>query len=129
MHKRIVFFIGTLTEGGARLSASGNDVCKLGGNVALGPNVMIACHKAITIGNNVNVQIYDHAHDFRHSGGLKENHYTKGDVKIGNNFWIGANAFILKETVKADNCIVAANSTVKGLFIEKEYFDCSKEVY
>lgn len=84
---------------------------------------MIACHKAMTIVNNVqlspNVQIYDHDHDFRYSGGLKENHYTEGDVKIGNNVWIGANVVILKGTVIADNCVVAANSTVKGLLIEK----------
>ena len=112
-----------LMRGGARIRVSSNAVCKLGDNVALGPNVMIACHKLITIGNNVqlspNVQIYDHDHDFRYPGGLKENHYTEDAVEIGDNVWIGANAVILKGTRIADNCVVAANSTVKGLYNEK----------
>lgn len=37
-------------------------------------------------------------------------------IVIGNNVWIGLNAIILKGTIIGDNCVVSANSVVKGQF-------------
>lgn len=39
-------------------------------------------------------------------------------MKIGNKVWIGTNSIILKDTIIGDNCIIAANSVVKGVFPE-----------
>lgn len=38
------------------------------------------------------------------------------EVVIGNNVWICINSIILKGTTIGDNCVVAANSVVKGYF-------------
>lgn len=37
-------------------------------------------------------------------------------VKIGRNVWIGVNAVILKGSSLGDNCVVGANSVVRGCF-------------
>lgn len=111
-----------LMRGEARIRVSKNSNCIIGNNVALAPNAMLACHKKISIGDNVqispNAQIYDHDHDFRCIGGLKANHFTEAEVHIGNNVWIGANAIILKGSHIGDNCVVAANTVVKGSYSE-----------
>ncbi len=63
-----------------------------------------------------NVLIYDHDHDFRAFGGLKEKKYVCERVEIGQNCWIGANSVILKGTILGDNCVVGAGSVIKGTF-------------
>lgn len=37
-------------------------------------------------------------------------------IVIGNNVWIGLNAIILKGTIIGDNCVIGANTVVKGEF-------------
>ncbi|MBD3756142.1 MAG: acyltransferase [Gammaproteobacteria bacterium] len=37
-------------------------------------------------------------------------------IRIGNNVWISMNAIILKGTTIGDNCVIGANSVVKGDF-------------
>lgn len=80
---------------------------------------MIACHKSITIGNDVmfspNVQIYDHDHDFRVAEGVKAGKYKTEPIIIGNNVWIGANTIILRGTVIGDNTVIAAGCVIKGV--------------
>ena len=38
--------------------------------------------------------------------------YDNKSVKIGNDVWIGANAFIMPGTILGDKCIVSAHSVV-----------------
>ena len=104
---------------GAKLRVRKGAVCKLGKNVSINSNNMIACREFIVIGDDVqlspNVQIYDHDHDFRVEGGVKAGKYKTSPVKIGNNVWIGANTVILRGTEIGDNCVIGAGSIVKGL--------------
>jgi acetyltransferase-like isoleucine patch superfamily enzyme len=44
---------------------------------------------------------------------FREN-YEKGDIRIGNNVFIGAQSVILPDTIIHDDVIIAANSVVKG---------------
>ena len=103
---------------GAKIRVRKGAGCKLGKNVSVNSNNMIACHVCIEIGDDVqlspNVQIYDHDHDFRAEGGVKSGKYKTAPVKIGNNVWIGANTVILKGTEIGDNCVIGAGSIVKG---------------
>ena len=73
----------------------------------------------LTLGENVsiahNVRIYTSGFDVKEfllSGTKIERNM---DVYIGNNVLIGSNSFITPGTVIGDNCIVSANTVVKGI--------------
>lgn len=101
----------------------------IGENVSINHGCMIVCHEKIEIGDDVqfspNVMLYDHDHDFRTIGGLKEMKYKTSPIKIGNNVWIGANSIILRGSVIGNGAIIGAGSVVKGeipagkVFIQK----------
>ncbi|WP_407450194.1 DapH/DapD/GlmU-related protein [Fibrobacter sp.] len=105
---------------GAKIRVRKGAECIIGNNSSVNSNNMIACHERIVVGDNVqfspNVQIYDHDHDFRVTGGLDENKFRTAPVEIGNNVWIGANTVILRGTKIGDNCVVAAGCVLKGVF-------------
>ena len=105
---------------GAKIRVRKGAECIIGNNVSVNSNNMIACHERIIIGDNVqlspNVQIYDHDHDFRIEGGIKEMKYKTSPVEIGNNVWIGANTVILRGTKIGDNCVIGAGCVLKGCF-------------
>jgi len=105
---------------GAKIRVREGGNCVIGSNVSVNSNNMIACHESVEIGNNVqfspNVQVYDHDHDFRVTGGITAMKYKTAPVKIGNNVWIGANTVILRGTVIGDNCVIGAGSIIRGDF-------------
>lgn len=107
---------------GSKIRVRNNAECIIGNDSALNSNNFIVARERIELGNNVwlspNVQIYDHDHDFRIEGGLKENKYTTSPVKIGNNVWIGANTVILKGTTIGDNSVIGAGCILKGDYPE-----------
>ena len=71
----------------------------IGDNVAIGAFCSIFCSSnAISCEKNT----------------LFKDSYVKGDVRIGNNIFIGAQCVVLPNTIIEDNVVVAANSTVKG---------------
>lgn len=110
---------GLKMRDGSKIRVRKGAKCVVGKNVSIGSNSLIACHSNIVIGDNVqfaqNVQIFDHDHDFRAEGGLKENKFKCSPVSIGHNVWIGANCVILRGAVIGDNCVVGAGSIVKGV--------------
>lgn len=104
---------------GAKIRVRKDAICKIGKNTSINCNNMIACHKSITIGDDVmlspNVQIYDHDHDFRVAEGVKAGQYKTESIIIGDNVWIGANTIILRGTVIGDNVVIAAGCIIKGI--------------
>lgn len=104
----------------AKIRVRKGGVCKIGNNVSVNSNNIIACHEYVEIGNDVqlspNVQIYDHDHDFRAEGGVKSGKYKTAPVKIGNNVWNGANVVILMGTEIGDSCVIGAGCVVKGKY-------------
>ena len=90
----------------------------IGNGVYVNSNNMIVCRESISLGNGVelspNVQIYDHDHDFRVDGGIKQKKFKTTPVIIGNNVWIGANSVILRGTTIGNNAVVGACSLIKG---------------
>jgi acetyltransferase-like isoleucine patch superfamily enzyme len=93
---------------------------EIGDHTFLNHGCMIVSHQKIKIGNGVqfgpNVLLYDHDHDFRIQGGLKDLKYTTAPIKIGDNVWIGANTIILKGSQIGDSCVVGAGCVIKGEF-------------
>lgn len=111
---------------GERIYFSKNAMLRVmqGGHLAFGDRCFFNCNACITawgktvIGNDVlvgpNVVIFDHNHDYRATGGVTSQHMKFGEIKIGNNVWIGAGAIILAGTDIGDGAVVAAGSVVNG---------------
>jgi acetyltransferase-like isoleucine patch superfamily enzyme len=51
---------------------------------------------------------------FPNAKGISDFVYSKGDIKIGNDVWIGAKAIILSGTIIGDGSIIAAGTVVSG---------------
>lgn len=98
------------------LAVQRNASIVIGKNVGFGNGCEIVCHGKIEIGDNTlfgpNVMVYDHNHEFSFSRGVNRTHYEIGEVIIGNNCWIGANAVLLKDVHIGDNVIIGAGSVV-----------------
>lgn len=81
----------------------------------------ITCYNKITIGDGVLTGMFVLISDNNHGNGTNKEMtvrpidrplYSKGDVKIGNNVWIGDKVAILAGVHIGDGAIIAANSVV-----------------
>ncbi len=93
----------------------------IGENVCIGEYVHITAINKIVIGNGVLtgrwVLITDNSHGLFTKSELEERPiarpiYSKGEVIIGNNVWIGDKATILPNVHVGDGAIIAANAVV-----------------
>lgn len=96
-------------------------------NISIGNNANIGCYNNITsitsisIGDNFLsgrwVTITDHAHGNGSKAELniapfEKRLYSKGEISIGNNVWIGDKVTILGNVRIGDNVVIGANSVV-----------------
>lgn len=72
---------------------------QIGNDVAIGPFCSMICHSNAVDGNSE----------------LFRKNYTDGDIRIGNNVFVGAQCTILPGSVIENNVVVASNSVVKGV--------------
>lgn len=102
---------------GTRIRINGGKL-SAGKNVGFNNNCCINCMDKITIGDNVivgqNVLLYDHDHNFRIKGIIRDNGFKTKEIVIGNNVWIGSGCIILKGTHIGNNCVIGAGCIVKG---------------
>ncbi|MBF9253837.1 acyltransferase [Pontibacter sp. 172403-2] len=90
----------------------------IGNNVFFNNSCSVNCMGDVCIGDNSilgeGVKIYDHNHRFKdRSMNVKEQGFSIGTVKIGNNCWIGSNVTILKDVIIGDNVVIGANCLIK----------------
>lgn len=117
-HRKARVFIGPFVfiRKNASLRVDHDGELRLGQNVFINDNCVINCAHKITIGRNTkiapNVCINDHDHNYKAE---QEGHLLTGEVHIGENVWIGANAVILRGTTIGDHAVIAAGSIVKGV--------------
>ena len=91
-------------------------------NCSIGTGSHITAINKIIIGDNLltgpNVLITDNSHGYNQTAddiSIAPNQrplYSKGEVHIGNNVWIGQNACIMPGVTIGDGVIIAANSVV-----------------
>jgi acetyltransferase-like isoleucine patch superfamily enzyme len=88
-------------------------------NVFFNNYCSINCLGKITIGENTilgeGVKMYDHNHAYNTTDDIlviKRKEFTIGNIKIGNNCWIGSNVTILKDVEIGNNVIVGANNLI-----------------
>jgi acetyltransferase-like isoleucine patch superfamily enzyme len=96
-----------------------------GGSLSIGRNLFmnnrcsINCHKSVEIGDDClfgeGVCLYDHDHVFSLPGSVRESGFKTGEIKVGNNVWLGTNVVVLRGSVIGDNSVVGANTVVQGL--------------
>jgi len=74
--------------------------------------------QALTIGDDVAIgpfcSFFCSSNTYSPEKPLFRENYDKGDIKIGNNVFIGAQSVIMPGAEIGNNVIVAANSVVKG---------------
>jgi teichuronic acid biosynthesis glycosyltransferase TuaG len=93
------------------------------GNLVIGSNVLINsyssinCMQHIEIGDDTwmgeGVRLYDHNHEYKNHGTpFTDQGMTVGNIKIGDNCWIGSNTIILKNVTIGNNCVIGANNLI-----------------
>ncbi|MDD6793806.1 MAG: acyltransferase [Clostridiaceae bacterium] len=121
---------------GVKVKVRSGGKLNIGKDASFNYNCMIFCHDSITIQEGVEfgpgVLVYDHDHDYKTNGGIKEGKFVCSPVVIGANSWIGANTIILRGSVIGKDCVIAAGSIVKGnvpdgtVFIQKRHSEIIK---
>lgn len=101
-----------------QISCCNDAMLEIGDNVFFNTNSVIACHKHITIGNNVKFGpgIYMYDHDHTYVDGKITQEYAVSDIIIEDDAWIGANCVILKGTHIGKGCIFGAGCIIKGKY-------------
>lgn len=99
-----------------RLAAVSGGNLKIGDHCFFNRNCTVISRNNIVIGDTCtfgpNVCIYDHDHEIGKNG--QTGKFKLGNVEIGNNCWVGANAIIMRDTTIGNNCVIGAGSIVKG---------------
>lgn len=99
----------------------------IGDNCEMGDMTHIVALNSVKIGDNVLIASKCFISDTNHGGYKGDNQSTPedapntrplvyGEVRIGNNVWIGENAVVLAGSEIGDGCVIGANSVVKGAF-------------
>ena len=101
---------------GSKIVVHDNGILKIDDNTYFNENARVHCRKMISIGKNCaiawNTNILDtDIHTIQYS---KDKSNVDRNIQIGNSVWVGANSTILKGSTIEDNCIIGANSLVKG---------------
>ncbi|MBN8866949.1 MAG: acyltransferase [Solirubrobacterales bacterium] len=105
-------------EPGVWITMSPQAKVRLGDDVWLNRNVMVAAEREVTIGDHVMFAngcfIGDASHRFDDPDLpiTWQGFTTKGPVRIGSNCWIGVNCVITSGVTIGDHCVIGANSVV-----------------
>lgn len=102
---------------GSRLIVTGK--LSLGENLITTGDNTIICEKEMIIGDNCmfaweSIVMDTDQHKIFDAGNSQINKDIK--VTIGSNVWLGARCFVLKNSIIADGCIIAANTTLTRSF-------------
>jgi acetyltransferase-like isoleucine patch superfamily enzyme len=104
---------------GCRFDIGKDAIVILGGGYITANTNLIIMHELI-IGNNCSIswdcQFLDE--DF-HNIDYQDKKISDNSIRIGDNVWIGCGVKIYKGVVIPDNCVIAADSILKGKFYNK----------
>jgi maltose O-acetyltransferase len=128
---RTKYQIGINIENECRIKENVALVCYSGfihirNNVLIGRNTIIFAHGGVEIGEKTmispNCLIVASNHicslnnmDFQEQG------FTKQQIKIGRNIWIGGGSKILGDTIINDNVVIAAGAVVSGITLDSGF--------
>jgi acetyltransferase-like isoleucine patch superfamily enzyme len=88
----------------------------IGDQVFVNKNCSFVTRYGLKIGDNCqfgpNVCIYDHSHEFKKLGLIKDQGFYGKKIVIGDNVWVGAGSFIGAGVVIGDNSVIGSNTVV-----------------
>ncbi len=92
----------------------------IGNRVIFSYGVVLSCRNKISIGDNVQIGEYtsirDSTHNYKGENSvIMNNNDIIGEIKIGNNVWIGRNCLISLGSKIGNNVVIGSNSIVKGI--------------
>ena len=90
----------------------GDNTCIHGTYIHAQKKISIGSGCAIAAGVNI-IDSNGHLLNSKVKNGVRD---TPEEIIIGDNVWIGLNSIILKGSVIGNNCVVSAQSVVKGVF-------------
>lgn len=115
---KLVLIKNNLLRSGVKIRIQNEAVVTIGENTGLNYNCILNAHDKITIGKNTtfgqNVKLYDHDHNYKKAGLLRDSGFTTAPIVIGDNVWIGSDCTILKGAVIGSNSVIAAGTIVRG---------------
>ncbi len=92
---------------------------KIGDRFFMNNFCSVNCLHSIEIGKNVlfgeGVKVYDHNHEYATVEGnlqVERNKFSVGEVKIGDNCWLGTNVVVLKGVTIGENTIIGAGCVI-----------------
>ena len=105
---------------GCRFDIGKNGCVTIGKGGSVKPNTTFIIMNELVIGDNCIISwdcqfLDDDFHEINYPG-KKE---AKNSITIGDNVWIGCGVKIYKGTVIPNNCVVASNSILKGVYLEE----------
>ena len=104
---------------GCRFDIGKNAVVTIGQGGYLSPNSKFIIMHELVIGDNCAVSwdclfLDEDFHEIGYAGKKS----GSNAIRIGNNVWIGCGVKIYKGSVIPDNCVIASDTVVKGIFTE-----------
>lgn len=101
----------------SRFVAANRAVLRIGSGTGIGPYCIFNAGVDITIGQNCllagSIIVQSSDHGFRRGMNIKDQPHTYGEIKIGNDCWLGTNSTVLKGVTLEDGCVVGAKALVK----------------
>lgn len=116
---------------GSVISILPNAFLSIGDNCIINHNSTIYTSYNIVIGHNCRIShlcsIIDHDYLIK-NGQVDYDQIKYGQIKLGNNNWIGTNSVILMNCIFENNVVIGASSIVKSKKIKKNmiYYDKKK---
>ncbi|MFX4228146.1 MAG: acyltransferase [Porticoccaceae bacterium] len=104
-----------MISAGSQLIAK-RGIITIGNDVFIGTDAVLVANESITIGNDVliaeRVSIRDQSHGMKSGVVFRSQPTTSSPVRISNNVWLGASAFVGSGITIDDDVIVGANAVV-----------------
>lgn len=102
---------------GFKVIFEGDGELSIGAGSFFNFNCSISCLGKTSIGQDClfgeNVKLYDHNHRFSNSElKIKDQGFKVGEIKIGDNCWLGSNVTVLNNVTIGDNVIIGANCLI-----------------
>lgn len=119
---KIVIHNGAAIDNDCRFVAANDAVLSIGERTGIGSFCIFNCGVSVTIGADClfagNIFVQSSEHGTAKGALIREQKHTYGEITIGDDCWIAANAMIAKNSKVGDGCIVGAKSFVRNASFE-----------
>ncbi len=119
---KIIICDGAAIDNDCRFVAANDAVLTIGERTGIGSFSIFNCGVSVTIGKDClfagNIFVQSSEHGTAKGVLIREQKHTYGEISIGDDCWIAANAMIAKNSHIGDGCIVGAKSFVRNASFE-----------